>query len=550
MTSYIIPASESDEQPVARTRAELAESLLYLDGKRFSLGNYPMFRAIYDGGYRKMGLMTCRQVAKSTTLSNFSITESIATPFFKTFFIAPTREQTQKYSATRVGKTIQYSPLVQRYFLTANTSNRVLSRTFANGSEIHFSYAAEDADRCRGTSADRLMLDEVQDMLLDAVVPVVKECLANSDYQYEMYCGTPKTMENGLQHIWETSTQTEWAMKCEGCNKYNIVRSEKSFGKLGPVCLKCGKYLNPLKGFWLDTGDPKAEVKCFHISRAIMPRNVPICWTSQDKIDKATMLWQEVMAKLDGRNAYPLSMFRNEVVGVSDSVGRRIVTVEMLREASTGPAIQMKPDVNTNARGVTRIAAGIDWSGGGTQIKSRTVLVILGFVPATGKYRVMYYKIFPGLNPVDEVNEIANVLSMYASAGLVGCDAGEGNMPTDMLRKRLGAHKVVKFQYSGSGSGYIRWSEEGRLYSVNRTRAIDSLMSSLNRREIEFPKDLAAPGPPPVPFQDILNEYEEVTGEGRKVWRHAPTNPDDFLHALNFARLAMQVQLGELDLTS
>ena len=51
-------------------------------------------------------------------------------------------------------------------------------------------------------------------------------------------------------------------------------------------------------------------------------------------------------------------------------------------------------------------------------------------------------------------------------------------------------------------------------------------------------------------FEDILNEYEEVTREGNKVWRHAPTRPDDALHALNFARLAMQRAIGELDLTS
>jgi hypothetical protein len=53
-----------------------------------------------------------------------------------------------------------------------------------------------------------------------------------------------------------------------------------------------------------------------------------------------------------------------------------------------------------------------------------------------------------------------------------------------------------------------------------------------------------------VPFSDILNEYEEVTKEGRKYWSHSPDKPDDFLHSLNFAKIALQIAIGELDLTA
>jgi hypothetical protein len=40
------------------------------------------------------------------------------------------------------------------------------------------------------------------------------------------------------------------------------------------------------------------------------------------------------------------------------------------------------------------------------------------------------------------------------------------------------------------------------------------------------------------------------SGATRKVWRHAPSQPDDFLHAMNFARMAMQIANNEINLTS
>jgi len=132
------------------------------EGKPFSLNDYPMFRAVYDDSPQKMLLKTCRQVGKSMTLSTFALGECVAIPHFKTFFIAPTKEQTQTFSVSRVGKFILFSPLVRDIFVDEGTTNRVLARYFSHGSQIEFSYASDDADRCRGRSCDRLMLDEVQ----------------------------------------------------------------------------------------------------------------------------------------------------------------------------------------------------------------------------------------------------------------------------------------------------------------------------------------------------------------------------------------------------
>ncbi len=63
--------------------SHVAKRLLWLDGKPFSLGDYPMFRTVNDGRFRDTLLMCARQVAKSTSLANFIIAESVALPFFR-----------------------------------------------------------------------------------------------------------------------------------------------------------------------------------------------------------------------------------------------------------------------------------------------------------------------------------------------------------------------------------------------------------------------------------------------------------------------------------
>lgn len=165
--------TNDDGSIVRRTRSELSRALLRIDGKPVNLDDYPMFIAIYDGAYKKTLLKTSRQVGKSTTLSNFSIAESIAEPHFKTFFISPSQEQTHKFSTERVGKTITYSPLVKKHFIGDAISNRVMVRSFRRGSTIYFSYAEDDADRCRGVTADRLCFDAQAEVLTrDGWVPV------------------------------------------------------------------------------------------------------------------------------------------------------------------------------------------------------------------------------------------------------------------------------------------------------------------------------------------------------------------------------------------
>jgi len=237
-------APDPTEGDINAPRAVLAESTFQLDGKPFSLDDYPFYRKIYNGNFPRL-LMKCgRQVAKSTTGSGLIITDSMGMPHFKTLYVAPTMNQAFEFSSARLQKQISFSPFIVRNFTSPNLSMSVRRKEFTNGSVANIAYASDDPDRIRGITSDRNVFDEVQDIVFEAVVPVVNECMANSDFGWVYYAGTPKSMENTIEHLWVQSTQDEWMIPCDGCNKWNFIDSPDSIGKRGIICVRCKRYLN------------------------------------------------------------------------------------------------------------------------------------------------------------------------------------------------------------------------------------------------------------------------------------------------------------------
>ena len=537
-----------DSSDLSIRRSEWVTTLLHLDGKPFSLEHFPFYRHVYNNIYPAMLMKTARQVAKSTTLANFLIMEACSTPHWKSFFIAPSQEQTTKFSQTRVGKTIFYSPDIRQRWVSKELSSRVYQKMFTNGSELAFSYASDDPDRARGVSADRVAYDEVQDILYDEVIPVINECMANSDYAYETYCGTPKSMENTIEQLWQWSTQTEWVVKCTACNTHQFFVDEKCLGKLGPICLKCGKYLNVRQGEWVDMhvypkGFEGKRIKGFHVPQVILPKNVPASMPLDQKNQEvAYSRWKRI---LDKHSVYPPSKFKNEVMGTSDAIGTRLLSKEELEAMCEEYEVQEYPTHNLLMSDIRSVVAGVDWSGGGSNATSRTVLWIWGVTGGNTehnfKLKTLYFKIYPETNPISGgvIDHICDVVNRYNVSLVIG-DAGEGALANSNLRERLGPHRAMQVQYrgsaAGSGGGNSRpfyWNKTDR-FMAERTTMIDHYFMYLKRKGVVFPNIRSMQ----IPIKDLLNEYEEVTLQGRKVWRHAPSQPDDCLHAQVFGWMA------------
>jgi len=867
----------------------LAQHLLYLDGQPFSLGDYPFYHAIYDGNYQGMLLKSGRQVAKSTTLCNFLISEGIGTSHFRSLYVSPSQEQTRKFSNTRVGKVCLYSPLIKQYWVDASElSQRTMLRMFRNGSEISFTYALDDPDRARGNTADRCCYDgeaqvltkrgwvsvcalasddlvadvtdagrvdwsapmdiftkkftgrmitfrhrgfqlrvtddhkmwvnfhvkadaaykqsddyvfvpagtlattermgfkmtcvaewsastpawrhfngtptrmrgqqealqlpytafarlvgwyiaeghiswrryrangarkcprpvltqnvsrglqditdtidacglqynvgrgrkgaaearrvivgsetlgwyfadlgksydkyipreffespalleqilqgiylgdasyhrgeawqngtlrtrsrrlaedvqeawlrlgrpavihtrqmtgaplyevlsynrdylifwraefntkrrviveqvtdedvycftvkhhrpivkgtfrslpvvcsncydEVQDILYEPVIPVINECMGNSEYGYETYAGTPKTMENTIEYLWSISTQNEWIMKCDGCGRYSFIDNAKAVGKVGPVCVKCDHALNPRNGQWYSF-KPEATLTGFHIPQLILPRNA-----------EQPNRWQRILTKLA---RYSDTKFKNEVLGISDALGARIISKQELEALCEDYDIYRQPSPGINME-YRHVVGGVDWSGGGTEGVSRTVVWIWA-VTKNHQLRTLYYRVYPITSPVSIVDDVAEALQAHHVELVIG-DRGEGHLANDLLAQRLGSNRVSQVMY-GAQARTISWNEKGLFYTADRTTLMDNYFMVLKRQGVIFPRLSCML----EPITDILNIYEEVTVNGKKVWRHAPTQPDDCFHAQLFGWLAAKVLLMDLTFT-
>jgi len=493
-----------------------------------------------------MGKQPCRDIEVESThnfitsgvvthnsvyCANLMVIDSIRIPHFKTLYITPTREQTSKFSNTRLGKVIHYSPHIRKNYIDTSLPNNVLLQVLANGSVIVLSYAMDDPDRVRGNSADRDLLDEVQDIHYESVIPVVKECMAASPYAYLTYCGTPKSVENTIEFLWQRSTKSEWIMKCEGCNKWQFVSSAKSIGAHGVICLHCGKQLNVRGGKWYEF-NPNARLKGFHISQPMLPANNE----SQER-------WDRIIDKME---TYSETKFKNEVLGESDAIETRFISQQELLEMCYDYVVPDFPPIPSGLlENVRFIAGGVDWSGGGAEILSRTVVWVWGFTH-DGKYRTLFFKIFPGNNPIGDVEEVGQIFEKCRCDIVVG-DAGEGAVANSHLVRVLGKHRMFQAQY-GSFGKLLRWNKKDR-YLIDRTAAIDSYMLQLKNKGMVYPnaRQMA------VPIQDVLNEYEESTqtaagGVTRKIWRHAARSPDDCLHAQVFGWLAMKICRQDLEL--
>ena len=188
--------------------------------EKFSFEGRRYLLPVYDTPAKRVLLQCGRQVEKSTTLGNITLTYAMLRKHFRSLFVSPTQQQTETFSRDRITTPIELSDTLTAFSKGENTKNNVLYKKFLTGSDVTFRYAFLHADRVRGISADMLLLDEIQDILTE-VIPVIEEALAHSPFQILRYSGTPKSLDNTISYYWEQfSTQNEWVIPCDGCNKW------------------------------------------------------------------------------------------------------------------------------------------------------------------------------------------------------------------------------------------------------------------------------------------------------------------------------------------
>ncbi|GHT33417.1 hypothetical protein FACS1894214_5200 [Planctomycetales bacterium] len=282
-------------------------------------------------------------------------------------------------------------------FIDKQCTKSVLQRSFRSGSILFFSYAFRDCTRIRGVNNKAIKYDEIQD-LDPSFIPIINETLsgtraeqdfsnpnANYNEPFVMSLGTPKTLENGLEQLWEISSQGEWCIPCRKCHHHNIPSLREDLNAMmgpkyrkekvtpatpGIVCAKCGHYLYTKDGFWKHNFP---ERECSHAGYHL-PQIVMNFHCEDDSA------WTELQNKRFNRTKISEGVFYNEVCGESYDHGQKLISVTDLRNAAVLPH---RRDIATHTQWIKAgkykdWGVGVDWGGGGMSGISKTAFAVGG----------------------------------------------------------------------------------------------------------------------------------------------------------------------------
>lgn len=490
----------------------------------------------------------------STSHGNWMLCSGIFHPGIRCLYVSPSDPQTKMFSFERVRSVLSSSPRLARYANRANLS--VYNIPLLNGSLLLMRSCYLSADRVRGIRADRIIIDEYQDILTENT-PVIRECSfhAPAEIRRFRYSGTPKTFDNPINRLWERhSTMTELVFPCRAHgtpNKpwtwhWNVIR-ERNIGLHGLICDRCGGPLDQRDpdATWADTA-PKArerKVRGYHISQPITPMAHR---TPED--------WQELLIK---RERYSRAKFSNEVMGESYDFGTKPFNESDFIQAQV-QGWHMTPEQLERMilhSKTTPVFAGIDWGGADvtkkTMSTSYTVVSLATYAPelAGDRLFVFYWHRFTGQDEDKEIQlrKIYDLLRAYGVRFTIA-DYGMGGTQNDYLVRRFGLNRYARMQYVGKQQGRIVWRSKLGWFTAYKTAVCNDIINAVKKGKIAFPDWRAFAEPYGQDMLNLLAEYNERKDETMYI-HHADCTVDSF-HSLVYSISASLREFPRGDITS
>lgn len=466
------------------------------DGQPYSLDKHVQFEPMFSFSPAKVTVLQfARQLGKTLTEAAAGLTRAVTIGNYRLLYVTPLFDQARRISNESLKPLIDQSPL-RPIWLGATAERSVLRRSFANGSSMQFGYAFLSADRLRGSRADDLFVDEVQDFD-KRHLPVVEEILSGSKYGLRTYAGTPKTPDNTLANLFHRSSQARWCIPCLACKHLNVAaishdldrmigpyRDDISAANPGTICARCARVIHPRQGKWIHRYPERAESRPgYQLPQVVAEAHYAF-----------PSKWAELLAKREGMGQYTPVKYTNEVLGETCGEGIQLINEGELIAASTGNPNHPR-DAGRNAVDLDeydlRILS-VDWGGGGETGISLTVLTVLG-IRADGKIRVLWGRRL--MTPYDQPLEAAECLAMYK---LFRChrvvhDYGGAGTLREVLLNQAGipAERIVPIAYVGNMADvvkHVRPKEgHGRHYlRVSKTKALLFTCMAIRSRMLEF----------------------------------------------------------------
>lgn len=374
-------------------------------------------------------------------------------------------------------------------------------------------------------------------------IPIINETLSASiDYGLRFYSGTPKTLDNTLQRLWEDSSQAEWCVPCAACNHWSIPSADHDILNMiqapGLSCAKCGRLIDSEQGMWVHARPQLAsEFLGIHAPQLIFPMHY-----APDAKTGARDKWRELfLAKTQMNKA----TFLNEKCGESCDIRVNLLTRTDIRKACVLPWNNDLTEAIQKARGYRMINMGVDWGGGGEDEVSYTTVAVTGFMP-DGTVDLIYGERL--LNAMGHLDEISTIMSYYRSfrAMLLGHDyGGSGDVrETMILQSGFNLRCLFPALYVRTSTGNIVTynAPTGRIsrwyYSVDKARSLSLLCQLIKAGGVRFPRYDSWKGLSEDLMALVEDKHHAAGGADVYLITRKAGRSDDFVHALNYACLS------------
>jgi hypothetical protein len=512
------------------TPMAFAEAMYMLEGNpmRFGAGrNY--LKPIHNAEIEELLLMTARQVEKSTTISVKIANNILLKKFSRNLFVAPMNEQVKTFSKSRLDKLFRYSnkDLVRKRYMNRELSNQVFHKEFTNGSEIYLRNCFEQADNIRGLSVSDIFIDEIQDIIVDAI-PVILETQTRATKKRRIFTGTPKSLSNTIQQQWEKSSQADWVIRCPKCGKHQIMGIESvtptAFICRNSRCRQPISDINRAIGRW-EHRKPEKKMKGFRITQMMVPDIKPV-----DLFDKI--------------ENYPILRLKNEVLGESYENADKPFTRRFMIDI-TDTDFPMMYGINNTPFANTPTFLGVDWGEGEKNGQAGTgyTFMVVGAYNSDGKFQILYARRF---ERGDELDPDYQIQQLYKIANDFNCrfviaDYGAGVKENKRIKKRLGT-RFFQCQYVGQQKKKINYDAGEFKYLIERSDWMTDFIDYCHDGNMQlFGKD--DNGILEIFYENftaIYSEYRSAQNgmSERLFYGHNSTQPDDAYHATFYAWLA------------
>jgi len=490
----------------------MANAIWIDENTRFNYEGRGFAPGMHDDSATRRVWLCSRQVGKSQGGAGEAVTIPVIHPGHRVLYVAPYEDQVRKYSYDKIGPTIKSSAIIMSQIEGADN---VYEKEFRGGGRLYMKWARNSADGIRGISSINFIhYDEIQDLNLDLIEPVIDNVCFAVEQSRKLLSGTPKSFANDAHRAWIKSDQREFLVACRHHSPVKWINlGIRNIGKHGPVCHHCGSPLDVLDGRWVAM-NPKSKVAGFHVSQL----HAKISHINQNK-------WDELLYKFEN---YPEDKLLNEVFGLSADSAEQPITQAMIAQAcdSSRP---MSHEYLAQHR-TAPCYAGIDWGHG----EAATAIAICQLYK--GKTRYLYFQKWEGAqcNPSVCIPEILDVLRRFEVVK-AHCDFGGGFGLNEDISLAFGADRVTTNMWASPKSKEVSWSQkhgQAPRLTANKSVAFSSWIRDLRRGRIDLP---AYGSIHPTFTQDIENVRTELRVDGTLVYVKAGN--EDALEAAIYARI-------------